>query len=88
MKRVVGLLLAAFIGFLLYYTSRFWTFRLWDGPGLFGIRELPPQGGLFARWLRGTDFTPFELVLWAIAAFLLLTMVQKLFDALFSGPTE
>ncbi|MEO0328728.1 MAG: hypothetical protein AAF217_09040 [Pseudomonadota bacterium] len=80
MKRVTGLIIALIAGALLFYTSRFWIFSLWDRPGLFGSASLPPQGGLVQRWLRGTDLAPFELLLWAICAFLMLTILQNLFD--------
>ena len=79
-RRVVSLLIVAVLGAALYYISRFWDFQLWGREGLFGIEALPPQGGLVARWLRGTDFAPFELVIWAVGAFLILTLAQKLFN--------
>lgn len=87
MNRVFWLLVAAVTTAILYYVSRFWSFRLWGRDGLFGIEELRPQGGLVGRWLRGTDFAPFELLIWAVGAFLLLTALQKLFD-LFNKPPE
>lgn len=81
-NRILSLALVTFITVVLFYVSRFWGFRLWGQEGLFGIAELRPQGGLLARWLRGTDFAPFELLIWGIGAFLLLTLLQKLFDTL------
>lgn len=74
---VVGLLTAVF-----YYLSRFWDFRFWDREGLFGVEQLRPQGGLLARWLRGTDLAPFELMIWVIGIFLILTLLQNLLDRL------
>ena len=87
MKRVLWLSLAVITTAALYYVSRFWTFRLWPRDGLLGIEWLRPQGGLVSRWLRGTDFAPFELLIWGIGAFLLLTVLQRLYDLL-SRPTE
>ena len=85
-RRILFLVLTALLGLWFYYISRFWDFRLWDRDGLFGIEALRPQGGLLARWLRGTDFAPYELLIWVIAFFLSLTVLQKIFD--FFTPTE
>ena len=87
MKRIVWLAIAAATFAILYYVSRFWTFRLWPRDGLFGVEWLRPQGGQVSQWLRGTDFAPFELLIWAIGAFLLLTVLQKLYD-LMNPPPE
>ncbi|MEL6101941.1 MAG: hypothetical protein AAFV87_02170 [Pseudomonadota bacterium] len=76
MTRVLSLIGVAVIGFILFYASRFWYLSLWGRPGLFGSEALPPQGGLLGRWLRGTDAAPFELIIWAVAAFLILSAVQ------------
>jgi hypothetical protein len=85
-RRVVFLSLSALMAAIFYYTSRFYDLRLWDRDGLFGIDALVPQGGLLARWLRGTDAAPFELLIWVGAIFVSLTLLQKLFDAL--GPKD
>jgi hypothetical protein len=79
MRRVLLLALTALVAACLYYLSRFYAFRLWDREGLFGVSEIRPQGGLLAQWLRGTDFAPFELLIWVVAGFLLLTLLEKLF---------
>ena len=55
-------------------------FRLWGREGLLGLEWLQPQGGLLARWLRGTDLAPFELLIWVVGVFLILTGLQKIFD--------
>lgn len=86
MNRIFWLLIAAVTTAILYYVSRFWTFRLWSRDGLFGFEDLRPQGGLVGRWLRGTDFAPFELLIWAVGAFLLLSVLQKLYDLLNKPP--
>ncbi|WP_299621498.1 hypothetical protein [uncultured Tateyamaria sp.] len=86
MKRIVWLSVAALIAAILFYVSRFWSFSLWPRSGLFGIEELRPQGGLVGQWLRGTDFAPFELLIWAVGAFLVLTVLQKLYDRLNPPP--
>ncbi|MDJ0612656.1 MAG: hypothetical protein QNJ29_03205 [Rhizobiaceae bacterium] len=80
MKRAFSLSLMFVIGTILFYISRFWPFSFWDRPGLFGWGQLPPNGGLLRRWLRGTDFTAYELLIWIVLVFLCLTAVQKFSD--------
>lgn len=80
--RILSLGVVAVITAVLFYVSRFWDFRLWGRDGLFGVEELRPAGGLLARWLRGTDLAPFELVIWGIGAVLILSLLQKIFDSL------
>ena len=82
MRRWVTLILVTALSAVFFYLSRFWDFRLWSREGLFGLEELRPQGGLLGRWLRGTDLAPFELLIWAIGVFALLTFAQKLYDRL------
>ena len=80
MNRIFGLTSALASGIILLYISRFWSFNLWSRDGLFGIKELPPTGGLLGRWLRGTDFAPFELLIWVAMVFLALTYLQRGID--------
>lgn len=82
MKKAIALIVVAMAGFALLYISRFWLFSLWERPGLFDLKALPPQGGLLRTWLRGTDLVPFELMIWAIGGFLILTALEKVFDKL------
>ena len=85
MRRVLSLAVVALVGAVLFYVSRFWDFRLWDREGLFGIEALSPGGGLLARWLRGTDFAVYELLVWVVGAFLLLTLLEKLLSLFGNG---
>ena len=87
MKRIFWITVATCVAAILFYLSRFWTLSLWPRDGLFGVEALRPQGSLLGEWLRGTDFAPFELLIWAIGAFLLLTLLQKLYDLL-NMPSE
>ena len=87
MKHIFWITVATCVAAVLFYLSRFWTLSLWPRDGLFGIEALRPQGSLLGQWLRGTDFAPFELLIWAIGAFLLLTLLQKLYDLL-NMPSE
>ena len=85
-RRILGLGVVALLTIVAVYLSRFWTLRLWGRDGLFGWEALRPQGNLLGRWLRGTDFAPFELLIWAIGVFVILTWVQKLYDRLNQPP--
>ena len=82
MRKLFFLAVTAMVGVILFYLSRFWFLSLWPRSGLFGIEHLRPQGGLLGRWLRGTDLAPFELIIWAVACFLVLTWLQMLYDRL------
>lgn len=85
MKRFSGLSLAVVFALIALYLSRFWMFSLWGSEGLFGLKALSPAGGLLGRWLRGTDFLPFELLIWAVFLFLGLTYLQRGFDKIFKA---
>ncbi len=75
-------LLTLATGLVLLYLSRFWPPGLWSPNGLLGWTALPPQGNLLATWLRNTPAAPFDLLIWAILAFLTLTALQRLLDRL------
>ena len=77
-KRILALLVVAAIALVLLYLSRFWIFDWWGREGLFGIRELRPQGGLLGQWLRGTPLAPFELLIWVCCVFFVLTWLERL----------
>lgn len=87
MKRVLLLVLMLLVGAVMLYLSRFWFLDLWPRSGLFGWQELRPGGGLLGRWLRGTPFAPFELLIWATGVFLILTYLQRFIDFL-TKPAE
>lgn len=78
--RVLGMSLALIIGAVLLYLSPFWPFDLWDREGLFGIQDLRPGGDLLSRWLRGTMLAPFDVLIWVVGVFLILTWVQNGLD--------
>lgn len=79
-RRVLSLLIVIAVTAALFYASRFWPFRFWGREGLFGAEWLRPQGDKVDQWLRGTDFAPLELLIWAVGAFVVLTVLQKVFD--------
>jgi hypothetical protein len=78
--RLFGIVGALLLAALIAYVSRYWVFDLWPREGLFGVQSLPPQGDLVRRWLGGTVWSPFDIVIWGIAAFLLLSLVQAVAD--------
>lgn len=80
MKRGSLLILMFFVGAIMLYLSQFWFLNLWPRGGLFGIEALRPTGGLLGRWLRGTQFAPFALLIWAVGVFLVLTYLQRFVD--------
>lgn len=80
MKRVILLFWVFLVGAIMLYLSRFWFLDLWPRSGLFGWEQLRPGGDLIRRWLRGTPFAPFELLIWAAGVFIVLTWIQKLVD--------
>ncbi len=84
MRRIFWTLIAILLAAALAYLSRYWVFQWWGREGLFGFEELRPRGGLVGRWLRGTQFAPFELLIWLIGVFAVLTGFQKIYD-LFSA---
>jgi hypothetical protein len=88
MKRVFLLIVVALVGVAMLYLSRFWFLDLWPRSGLFGWAELRPGGGLLGRWLRGTPFAPFELIIWASGVFLILTYLQRFIDYLAKPKAE
>ena len=78
--RLSSLAVVLLLGLVLFYLSQFWPFRWWSNQGLFGIEAIRPQGDLVSRWLRGTPFAPYDLLVWAIGAILTLSAVQTFFD--------
>ncbi|MBX2804417.1 MAG: hypothetical protein KTR19_00470 [Hyphomicrobiales bacterium] len=80
--RVFGVSVSLLLAAILVYASRYWPLSLWGREGLFGLDWLPPQGALIRNWTGGTLLSPFDIVLWGIAAFLLLTLVQTIRDKL------
>ena len=83
--RILWLALGGALSIVFLYVSRYWEVRLWGRDEFFGLR---PQGGYTAQWLRGTDFAPFEVLIWAVGVFLILTVLQKIYDILNPPPKE
>jgi len=74
--RAVMILLVACLAALLLYASPYWPLQLWGRPGLFGLSQLPPGGDLVGRWLRGTMLAPFDVLVWAMGSFSVLSALQ------------
>ena len=85
MYRIIGLSVTFLFGFVCLYLSRFWIFSLWSRSDFGGF--FSPRGGLLSTWLRdfgGRDLAAFELLIWVIIFFLLLTLLERIFSY-FSG---
>lgn len=77
--KIVVIIIAAI---LLLYISRFWPVELWPRRGALADLGLRAQGGMLAYWLRGTPLAPFELVIWVVLTFTVLTGLDRLFTRL------
>ena len=80
--RVFGVFLAVLLAAILFYVSRYWPFDFWGREGLFGVKALRPNGDLLRSWLGGTMLRPFDIVIWAIGAFLFLSAIEAIADRL------
>ena len=84
MRQVIGITVALILLTVLAYVSRFWVFSWWERGGLFGIEALRPAGDLWRRWMNGFDLGPYDIVLWAVAAFALLSVIQWIWAKIFT----
>ncbi len=80
MRRIIGLGLFALLAVAFAYVSRFWVLDLWGRDGLFGIAALRSGGDLWRRWMNDLGLATYDVLLWVIAVFLCLTLLQKLWD--------
>ena len=80
MARALGLLLVAVLIAVFAYLSRFWVFTWWGREGLFGVEWLRAGGDLWRRWMNDLGLGPYDIVLWAVAGFVVLTVLQRLWD--------
>lgn len=81
-KRLIGVLVALALLAIVVYVSRFWMFDLWPREGLFGIETLRPGGDLWRRWMRDLGLGTYDILLWAVAGFALLSVAQKIWSLL------
>lgn len=84
-RRIIGLAVAAILIVALAYVSRFWAVPLWGREGLFGLGWLKPGGDLWRGWMRELGLGPYDLILWAVGAFFVLSVAQKIWDRVFRG---
>lgn len=80
MRVVLQIIVISAAALVLLYISRFWPFELWSRQSALGQFGLRPGGGMLQTWLRGTPFSQFELIVWAVLAFVSLSVVEKLLD--------
>ena len=85
MARLFGIIVAISLTFIFAYLSRFWVFAWWGREGLFGIEALLRGGDLWRRWMNDLDLGTYDIVLWIVAVFIALTLLQKLWDRIGSG---
>ena len=83
LRWLIGMALVILLIFAIYYSSRYWGFRFWGREGLLGIEYLRPQGDLVSRSLRQTPGAPYDIVLWALGWFAVLSLGQKVWGWIF-----
>lgn len=78
-NRLIGLIGAVTLTWIAVYVSRFWIWTApWGNDGLFGIKSFSPYGDTLRRWLSGTWFRDFDLIIWFCAAIVVLSALQWL----------
>jgi hypothetical protein len=82
LRRLLALVLVLVVATGLFYVSRFWPFELWTRQSWLGQMGWRPRGGMLMQWLRGTPFVQFELLLWGVGSFLLLSLTERLAQAI------
>lgn len=87
MRRLLALLLVICVAAGLLYVSRFWPFELWSRQSWLGQAGWRPQGGMLMQWLRGTQFAQFELLIWVVGSFIVLSVSEKVAQRV-RGPVE
>lgn len=80
MRRIAGILIATVFAVAIVYTSRYWIWQFWPRGGVWGIELLRPQGGLVRQALRGTPLATFDILLWALGWFAVLSLFQVLWS--------
>ncbi|MEM8774077.1 MAG: hypothetical protein AAGF53_03535 [Pseudomonadota bacterium] len=78
MRRVLQISIVLIVATVLLYISRFWPFELWGRRSFLGELGLRPGGGMLRRWLRGTQFVQFELIIWVTGSFLALSITDRI----------
>lgn len=82
MKRVLAIFIVVLVSVALLYLSRFWPFQLWSGRSPLGQLGLRPGGNMIAVWLRGTSLAQFDLILWGVGSFMVLSWTERLVQRL------
>ena len=78
MRGLLGAFLFLILAIALAYISRFWPLRLWGPEPLLGA--LPPGGDLWRSWMRMIGLGAYDLILWGVFAFALLTGAERLWS--------
>ena len=82
MRRALSILIVLCVAIVLLYLSRFWPIELWGRRSPLGELGLRPGGGMVQVWLRGTPFAQFDLIIWAVGSFMVLSWTEKLVQRL------
>lgn len=92
MAGLFGLTLAGLLAAIALYASRFWIWRFWSNDGLFGWAFLRRDGDILRRQLREAanglglrEINAFDVLIWGALAFLLLSVMQWLWNKAAGG---
>ncbi len=77
MRLALQLFIVVFAAAILLYLSRFWPFEWWDRKHALAELGLRPGGNLLRFWLRGTPFASFDVLIWILISFPVLSVVEK-----------
>jgi len=76
-KRILAILIICLAAIVLLYMSRFWPIELWSRRSFLGELGLRPNGGMLGHWLRGTSLAQFDILIWGVISFLVLSLLDR-----------
>ena len=77
MRLILQLLVVVLASTVLLYISRFWPFEWWGRKHALAELGLRPDGNLLRFWLRGTPLASFDVVIWILISFPVLSFAEK-----------
>lgn len=78
MRLILQILIVLIAATVLLYISRFWPFEWWERKSFLAESGLRPDGNMLRIWLRGTPVASFDLVIWILICFPVLSVVEKI----------
>ena len=78
MRLILQLLIVLAVATVLLYISRFWPFEFWGRKHPLAEFGLRPDGNMLRVWLRGTPVASFDLFIWILISFPILSVTEKL----------